>query len=89
MTKIISAIYQNGVLQPAEQLPIPDGSSVQIAVFHADLKRAWDPASAKAVAKSIAASHARKAGVAEDDVARNHDRYLYGDRSEFARGPSK
>ena len=85
MSRTIEAIYQNGVLRPAEPLGLAEGSSVRIRIVEPPVtESAWDRDAAIRAANEIAALPIQGA----DDcapVSREHDRHLYGDLSEFAR----
>lgn len=93
MTKLLTATYQGGVLRPDEPLSLPDGASVRIAVVGPGVPpataEAWDAAAAIAAARAIAALPLEGRPARGEAVGRDHDRYLYGDRSEFGRGPAE
>jgi predicted DNA-binding antitoxin AbrB/MazE fold protein len=80
MTKLLTATYANGVLRPNEPLKLAEGSTVRIAVLDAADEGAWDAAAARAAVARILAMPLDGQPSNGEPVARDHDRYLYGDR---------
>jgi hypothetical protein len=90
MNKTIDAVYERGVLRPVEPLELQEGESVKVVVMRDGPTEStptpqWDPVAAREAMDRIAALPPE--GI--DDgapVAREHDRYLYGDLSKFVKG---
>lgn len=88
MNKLIEAIYERGVLRPVLPLELREGESVKLVVvndpsINLPLQQ-WNAEAARQAMAQIAALPIEGA----DDgapVAREHDRYLYGDLSRFAK----
>ncbi len=89
MNRLIEAIYENGVLRPVSPLQLQEGESVKLVLVSGAPEDQfpaveWDADTARAAMKEIAALPAEGPDDGEP-VAREHDRYLYGDRSKFAK----
>lgn len=89
MSRIIEAVFEDGVLRPTEPLELTEGSSVRIAIVEAAaIDTQWDAAAALRAADEIASLPIEGAND-NAPVGREHDRYLYGDLSEFGREKDK
>jgi predicted DNA-binding antitoxin AbrB/MazE fold protein len=72
MSITVEAVYENGVLKPSEPLPFKEQEKVQITV---DVRQ---PTLAERI---VARAHALPPGALDslpDDLATQHDHYLYG-----------
>jgi predicted DNA-binding antitoxin AbrB/MazE fold protein len=89
MDKFTDAVFRDGVLRPAQPLGIPDGETVRILVLprsptpDAGAAAPLAPEEVEAMLRQIDAMPDLPVKD-RDDVGAEHDRYLYGDQSEFA-----
>jgi predicted DNA-binding antitoxin AbrB/MazE fold protein len=85
MGRLIDAVYSDGVLRPNEPLPLADGTRLRLEVVEDSAPvQQWDPKRIAEAVERIAPMPMESAQDGEP-VGREHDRYLYGDRSEFVR----
>jgi predicted DNA-binding antitoxin AbrB/MazE fold protein len=89
MNKMVDAVYEKGLLRPVQPLQLRDGATVKLILIDesAPILSAgdrWDPDASIAAAERIAAMPDEHPDTGPS-VAREHDRYLYGDLSEFAK----
>ena len=89
MNKLIEVVYERGILRPVHPLHLPEGESIHVVLVDVPSSTPvssarWDPSVARAAMKEIASLPIRQPadGAA---VGRDHDRYLYGDLSDFAK----
>lgn len=86
MGRLIDAIYSNGVLRPSEPLPVAEGTKLKLTIVDDPAPaQQWDPQRIVEAVERIAALPMESSDNNGEPVGREHDRYLYGDRSEFAR----
>jgi predicted DNA-binding antitoxin AbrB/MazE fold protein len=89
MTITVDATYEDGVLKPAQPLPLPAHAQVRVTVeaqsvvaATADQQRASDEQAELSLGEQIAAmARALPPGALDnlpDDLASQHDHYLYG-----------
>ncbi len=82
---LIRAEYENGILKPVEPLNLTEGQMVRIIVTTDTTL--WNPLKAIAATERIAALPAEELPLREvggKPVSEEADRFVYGDRSEFA-----
>ncbi|MBI3946897.1 MAG: antitoxin family protein [Armatimonadetes bacterium] len=82
MTTTVDAIYEQGVLRPAQPIALPEGARVQVIVI-AGRTGAAAPSPAEILAEIAALP---VGGPADGFAGRDHDRLLYGGR-EGRRSP--
>jgi predicted DNA-binding antitoxin AbrB/MazE fold protein len=73
----VGAVYKDGVLRPAEPLPVPDGSRVELVIrsLAENGQPSPDPRSAAATLREIAAMPMEESE--EECSGRDHDPILY------------
>jgi predicted DNA-binding antitoxin AbrB/MazE fold protein len=94
----IQATYEHGVLKPLHPVDLNEGDRIEIvamkviepdaAAIAAIRRSAATPEKAKAALDDVLAIQEKPIEVPypdATDVGEHHDRYLYGDRSEFMR----
>jgi predicted DNA-binding antitoxin AbrB/MazE fold protein len=72
MTLTIEAVYENGVLKPTKPLPFKEHEKVTLTVESAG------PSLVERIAARAAALPPEVLAVLPDDLASQHDHYLYG-----------
>jgi predicted DNA-binding antitoxin AbrB/MazE fold protein len=72
MALIVEAVYENGVLKPTQPLPFQEHEKVTITVEPAR------PSLAERIAARAAALPPEVLAALPDDLAAQHDHYLYG-----------
>ena len=80
MTRLVSAVYENGVFRPTEPVALIEGTKAIVQVEEtATNSELWrNPAAAAELLLKVAA--ASRPISESDDASINHDKYLYGDK---------
>lgn len=83
MSERIKAIFENGVFRPVEPVRLPEGARV-IVETEDDVRSAHtiDPKVVREVLEEIDRLPIEGIDDGATDVARNHDKYLYGEKAK-------